>query len=86
MEHQAALTTFSVDIKGFVGRAPSAPVPFFLIANPDKIESDTYGQKVTIMGKTDKDVITVASVQIDIDATATVKKSHPLTAIGSRSM
>jgi hypothetical protein len=36
----------------------------FLIANPDKIESDTYGQKVTIVGKTDKDTITVASVQM----------------------
>jgi hypothetical protein len=36
----------------------------FQIANPDKIESDTYGQKVTLLGKVDGETITVASVQI----------------------
>ena len=36
----------------------------YLIANPDKIESDTYGQKVSIIGKADGETITVASVQM----------------------
>jgi hypothetical protein len=36
----------------------------FEIANPDKIESDTYGQKVTLLGKVEGEKITVASVQM----------------------
>lgn len=35
----------------------------YQIANPDKIDSDTYGQKVIVSGKTDADTITVASLQ-----------------------
>lgn len=35
----------------------------YQIANPDKIDSDTYGQKVTIGGKANGDIITVASLQ-----------------------
>jgi len=34
----------------------------YKIANQDKIEPDTYGQKVTLTGKTDGDTITVATV------------------------
>lgn len=36
----------------------------FSISNQDKIEADSYGQKVAVTGKTDGDVITVASLQI----------------------
>ena len=36
----------------------------YQIANPDKIESETYGQKVTITGKADGDTITVASITL----------------------
>jgi hypothetical protein len=36
----------------------------YQIANPDKIDSDAYGQKVTVTGKTDADTITVASLQM----------------------
>jgi hypothetical protein len=35
----------------------------FQIANPDKIETDSYGQKVTIQGKTSGDTITVESLR-----------------------
>ena len=35
----------------------------YQIANPDKVEPDFYGQKVTIDGKVIKDKITVASLQ-----------------------
>ena len=35
----------------------------FRIGNPDKITSDSYGQKVTLLGKTDGDVIVVSSLQ-----------------------
>jgi hypothetical protein len=35
----------------------------FKIGNPDKITSDSYGQKVTLLGKVDADVIVVASLQ-----------------------
>ena len=34
----------------------------YQIANPDKIDSDAYGLKVTIVGKTDSDTITIASL------------------------
>lgn len=34
------------------------------IVNPDKIEAETYGQKVAVVGKTDGDTITIASVSI----------------------
>ena len=34
------------------------------IANPDKIDSDAYGQRVTVTGKTDADTITVATLQM----------------------
>lgn len=34
----------------------------FQIANQEKIDSDTYGQKVTVTGKLDGDTITVASI------------------------
>jgi hypothetical protein len=36
----------------------------YQIANPDKIDSDAYGQKVTVTGKTDADTITVANLQM----------------------
>jgi hypothetical protein len=36
----------------------------YQIANPDKIETDTYGQKVTIVGKTNGDTVTVDSLRI----------------------
>jgi len=36
----------------------------YQIANPNKIETDTYGQKVTIVGKTSDNTITVASLQM----------------------
>jgi len=36
----------------------------YQIANPNKIETDTYGQKVTIVGKTSDNSITVASLQM----------------------
>ena len=36
----------------------------FQIANQEKITSDTYGQAVTIMGKTEGDTITVDSIKI----------------------
>ena len=36
----------------------------YQIANPDKIETDTYGQKVTIIGKTKGDTVTVDSLRI----------------------
>jgi len=35
----------------------------FKIGNPDKITSDTYGQKVTLLGKVDADVIVVSGLQ-----------------------
>ncbi len=35
----------------------------YQIANPDKVDADFYGQKVTIGGKTVKDTITIASLQ-----------------------
>lgn len=35
----------------------------FRIGNPDKITPETYGQKVTLLGKTEADVITVSSLQ-----------------------
>jgi hypothetical protein len=35
----------------------------FRISNPDKITSDTYGQKVTLLGKTEADVIVVSGLQ-----------------------
>jgi hypothetical protein len=34
----------------------------YQIANPDKIDSDAYGLKVTVVGKTDADTITIASL------------------------
>jgi hypothetical protein len=34
------------------------------IANQDKVETDSYGQKVAITGKTEGDVVTVATLQI----------------------
>jgi len=34
----------------------------YQIANPDKIESDTYGQKVIVAGKLDGETVTVSSV------------------------
>lgn len=34
----------------------------YRIANPDKIDSDAYGLKVTVVGKTDADTITIASL------------------------
>jgi len=36
----------------------------YQIANPDKIDSDAYGQRVTINGKTEADTITVATLQM----------------------
>jgi hypothetical protein len=36
----------------------------YQIANPNKIETDTYGQKVTIVGKTNGDTVTVDSLRI----------------------
>jgi hypothetical protein len=36
----------------------------YQIANPDKVETDTYGQKVTITGKTSGDTVTVDSLRI----------------------
>jgi hypothetical protein len=36
----------------------------YQIANPDKIDSDSYGQKVIVTGKTDADTITVATLQL----------------------
>ena len=36
----------------------------YQIANPDKIEPDSYGQKVTVAGKTDGDSITVDSLKM----------------------
>ena len=36
----------------------------YQIANPDKVETDTYGQKVTINGKTNGDTVTVDSLRI----------------------
>lgn len=36
----------------------------FYIANQDKVEADSYGQKVAITGKTDGDTMTVATLQI----------------------
>jgi hypothetical protein len=36
----------------------------FQIANPDKVVSESYGQKVTITGKTEGETITVASLQM----------------------
>jgi hypothetical protein len=36
----------------------------YQIVNPDKIETDTYGQKVTIIGKTNGDTVTVDSLRI----------------------
>lgn len=36
----------------------------FQFASPDKIDADSYGQKVAVVGKTDGDTITVASLQI----------------------
>jgi hypothetical protein len=35
----------------------------FQIANPDKIDADSYGQKVTIMGKKNGDTVTVDSLR-----------------------
>lgn len=35
----------------------------FKIGNPDKITSDSYGQKVTLLGKVDADVIVVSGLQ-----------------------
>jgi hypothetical protein len=35
----------------------------FSIANPDKIERDSYGQKVTLVGKTEGETITVDSLR-----------------------
>jgi len=35
----------------------------YRVSNADKITSDTYGQKVTLLGKVDADVIVVSSVQ-----------------------
>lgn len=35
----------------------------YQIANPSKIDQDSYGQKVAISGKTDKDEITIDSLQ-----------------------
>jgi hypothetical protein len=35
----------------------------YRVSNADKITSDTYGQKVTLLGKVDADVIVVTSVQ-----------------------
>src|SRR5579875_175868 len=34
----------------------------FSIANPEKIEPDTYGQKVTVTGEADGDTVTVATI------------------------
>jgi hypothetical protein len=36
----------------------------YQIANPDKIDSDAYGLKVTVVGKTDADTITIASLMM----------------------
>ena len=36
----------------------------YQIANPDKIDTDSYGQKVTLLGKTNGDTITVDSLQM----------------------
>jgi hypothetical protein len=36
----------------------------YQIANPDKIEPDSYGQRVTVAGKTDGDTITVDSLRM----------------------
>lgn len=36
----------------------------YQIANPDKVEPDSYGQKVTITGKTNGDTITVENLQM----------------------
>jgi hypothetical protein len=36
----------------------------YQIANPNRIETDTYGQKVTIVGKTNGDTVTVDSLRI----------------------
>jgi hypothetical protein len=35
----------------------------FRIGNPDKITPETYGQKVTLLGKTEADVITISALQ-----------------------
>jgi hypothetical protein len=36
----------------------------YQFANPEKVDTDTYGQKVTITGKTNGDTITIESLQI----------------------
>ena len=34
----------------------------FSITNPDKVEPDTYGQKVTVTGKSEGETLTVATI------------------------
>ena len=35
----------------------------FNIANPDKIEPESYGQKVTLLGKTEGETITITGLK-----------------------
>ena len=35
----------------------------YSIANPDKIEPDSYGQKLTLLGKTEGETFTIESVK-----------------------